>query len=247
MIQRQVGSRVNSRTDGLDQKIGRFLEDLKNFQGQQPRRREADGADAGGVERIRDKHLGPAEQGLTRAAKNLEEAQAKSTESSKNPGEARPATKGRVGSKPEGEPKGSSKNAGEAKPAGPRESGLPRPEGEPKGSSKNAGSGAGRRTRRPGANRPSRERDRIQRTSTPNEKPAAPEPGPNSRFGEVARNNLKESRENQQAIADELQKMLDGLSEFETYRGVVKDAQNLLKEQEQTMEARRPTRRAKPT
>ena len=29
--------------------------------------------------------------------------------------------------------------------------------------------------------------------------------------------------------------MLDGLSEFETYRGVVKDAQELLKQHEQTM------------
>ena len=28
--------------------------------------------------------------------------------------------------------------------------------------------------------------------------------------------------------------MLDNLSEFETYRGVVKDAQELLKQQEQT-------------
>jgi len=40
---------------------------------------------------------------------------------------------------------------------------------------------------------------------------------------------LKEAETNQKAIADELQKMLDGLSEFETYRGVVKDAQELLK------------------
>ncbi len=46
---------------------------------------------------------------------------------------------------------------------------------------------------------------------------------------------LKEAETNQQEIVDELQKMLDGLSEFETYRGVVKDAQNLLKEQEQAM------------
>ncbi len=46
---------------------------------------------------------------------------------------------------------------------------------------------------------------------------------------------LAESKTNQKAIADELQKMLDGLSEFETYRGVVKDAQELLKQHEQAM------------
>src|SRR5205085_6977618 len=46
---------------------------------------------------------------------------------------------------------------------------------------------------------------------------------------------LAEAKTNQKAIADELQKMLDGLSEFETYRGVVKDAQELLKQHEQAM------------
>ena len=52
---------------------------------------------------------------------------------------------------------------------------------------------------------------------------------------ENARQALAETKTNQKAIADELQKMLDGLGEFETYRGVVKDAQNLLKKQEQAM------------
>ena len=56
------------------------------------------------------------------------------------------------------------------------------------------------------------------------------QPGPDS-----AKAALAEAKTNQKAIADELQKMLDGLSEFETYRGVVKDAQELLKQQEQTM------------
>ena len=50
-----------------------------------------------------------------------------------------------------------------------------------------------------------------------------------------AKQSLAEAKTNQKAIADELQKMLDGLSEFETYRGVVKDAQDLLKKQEETM------------
>ena len=62
---------------------------------------------------------------------------------------------------------------------------------------------------------------------------------------------LAESKKNQKAIANELQKMLDGLSEFETYRGVVKDAQELLKQHEQTMKqtdeaADKPETRGKP-
>ena len=57
----------------------------------------------------------------------------------------------------------------------------------------------------------------------------------NSRGPNSAKAELAEAKTNQKAIADELQKMLDGLSEFETYRGVVKDAQELLKQHEQTM------------
>ena len=52
---------------------------------------------------------------------------------------------------------------------------------------------------------------------------------------DLSRSALAEAKTNQKAIADEFQKMLDSLSEFETYRGVVKDAQELLKQQEQAM------------
>ena len=64
------------------------------------------------------------------------------------------------------------------------------------------------------------------------EAPSAAPPKPGSDSTQLA---LAEAKTNQKAIADELQKMLDGLSEFETYRGVVKDAQELLKQHEQTM------------
>src|SRR5262249_56334968 len=68
---------------------------------------------------------------------------------------------------------------------------------------------------------------------------------------DIAKQSLAEAKTNQKAIADELQKMLDGLSEFETYRGVVKDAQGLLKKQEQAMKqtaevASRPELTGKP-
>lgn len=52
---------------------------------------------------------------------------------------------------------------------------------------------------------------------------------------ESAKESLAQAKTNQQAIADELQKMLDGLGEFETYRGVVKDAEDLLKKQEEAL------------
>ena len=72
MIQRQVGSRINSRTDGLDQKIRRFLDDLKNFKIPNPDAQKQMEQMQAGVERIREQHLGPAEQGLTRASKSLD-------------------------------------------------------------------------------------------------------------------------------------------------------------------------------
>lgn len=217
MIQRQVGSRINSRADGLDQKIGRFLDDLKNFKVPNPDAAKQMQEMQAGVERIRDNHLGPAEQGLTHAAKNLEEAQAAKPKETENPGEGArpnpstgPAKTDQDAAKSEGKSASTSKNGAQ----------------DP--SNKQAGQEPAKDGARPAPD-------------APNPKGAAEDPAkadpaaPRNRFSEVARNDLKESRANQQAIADELQKMLDGLSEFETYRSVVKDAQNLLKEQEQTM------------
>ncbi len=72
MVQRQVGSRINSPSDGLDQKIRRFLDDLKNFKIPSPDAQKQMEQMQSGVEQIRQQHLGPAEQGLTRATKSLE-------------------------------------------------------------------------------------------------------------------------------------------------------------------------------
>ena len=73
----------------------------------------------------------------------------------------------------------------------------------------------------------------------PGEQPAQagpkPQPQQSGSPQDIARRSLAEAKTNQKAIADELQKMLEGLGEFETYRGVVKDAQALLKKQEETM------------
>ena len=66
-------------------------------------------------------------------------------------------------------------------------------------------------------------------------KPESPSPRRRNRANDSTQLALAEAKTNQKAIAGELQKMLDGLSEFETYRGVVKDAQELLKQHEQTM------------
>jgi hypothetical protein len=161
MIQRQVGSRITSPSDGLDQKIRRFLDDLKNFKIPNPDAQKQMEQMQSGVAKVRQEHLGPAEQGLTRASKSLE------------------------GDNPD-------PNQAQAQPQAQAKTGQPQPR---EGQSKDKG------------------KDQAEPTQLA----------------------LKDAETNQKAIADELQKMLDGLSEFETYRGVVKDAQNLLKEQEEAM------------
>src|SRR5205807_1828287 len=50
---------------------------------------------------------------------------------------------------------------------------------------------------------------------------------PDGKPTEKARESLAEAKANQKAIAEQFQKMLDEMSQFETYRGVVKDAQEL--------------------
>ncbi len=218
MIQRQVGNRVTSRTDGLDQKIRRFLDDLRNFRVPNPDAQKQMEEMRAGVDRIRENHLGPAEQGLTHASKNLDEAEsAKGASPSAPPNPQGEAAKAQ--SKPSAESaKGTQKSGDNAKASGKKANS---PSNNMKGageSSKNGESG----------------RDEKGGDQTPQAKDGDPE-GSKRDYTEIARKALQESKASQKGIADELQKMLDGLSEFETYRGVVKDAQNLLKEHEQVM------------
>ena len=101
MIQRQVGSRINSRTDGLDQKIRRFLDDLQNFKLPNPDAQKQMEEMRAGVERVRENHLGQAEASLTRASKSLGEPSGAKPDAAERPGprRARPAPDG---DKPDG-------------------------------------------------------------------------------------------------------------------------------------------------
>ena len=86
MIQRQVGSRLNNRDDGVGARLRRSLEDIQNF--------KLDNADAqkqmedmlARLDVIRDRHLGPAEQGISRASKSLDDAAAKPAAEPSPPG-----------------------------------------------------------------------------------------------------------------------------------------------------------------
>ncbi|MCA1686379.1 MAG: DUF4175 domain-containing protein, partial [Planctomycetia bacterium] len=211
MTQRQVTSRVTNKADGLEQKISRFQDDLKNFKlPNSDAQKQMDGMRAT-VAKLREDNLEPAEQGLTHATKNLGEPQGD------RPGEAeKPADAGKAQA-PKGEnPPPSQKNQAKAGDTpkgkqGPLKADSSKPEPD-------------------------------DARGAPSKKNQAPT-GDDSRAGKAPANSpkdaakeaLAEAQTNQKAISEELKKMLDGLGEFETYRGVVKDAEKLLKEHEQVM------------
>ncbi|MBX6312506.1 MAG: DUF4175 domain-containing protein [Isosphaeraceae bacterium] len=205
VIQRQVGNRVTSRSDGLDQKIRRFLDDLKNQKIDNPEVRQQMEEMRSGVERIREQHLGPAEQNLTRASKALDDA-----------------ADGAQPNQPAGKPQ---EDQGDQ---APKADNGPKPQAADQATGKaDPGKAASRKAEEPQAkagSKPQGEPPKGER------QPSQPE-GRN----EAAKNALAEAGEQQKAIADELARMLESLKEFDTFRGVVSDAKKLLKEHEELM------------
>jgi hypothetical protein len=214
MIQRQVTSRVNNRDDGVGARISRMLDDLKNFKLDKEDARNQLENMLGRMGVIRDQHLGPAEQGLTRAIKGLEQDAAAQPNDAPAPDLGEPQANAKSAERAEANPADAKARADASK-------------------SDNARGDASKGSHEPG-NASQEKKDRGQSTkASPSQEP--PGPAPRQPGADSTQLALNESKTNQKAIADELQKMLDGLSEFETYRGVVKDAQDLLKQHEQTM------------
>ena len=187
MIQRQVGNRVNNRDDGVTAKVRRMLDELRNDKLDIPDAQKQLEEMMRQLGVIRDQHLGPAEQAISRATKSLDQNPA-------SPAAARQSTAA----------------SDTAAPSKPTDQPPPSP-AEPAAKERTAGA----------------ERKEAKK---PEEQPAPA--GKKSDSTELA---LAEAKTNQKAIATELEKMLESLSEFETYRGVVKDAQELVKQHEQTM------------
>lgn len=224
-IQRQVTGRVESKSDGLDQRIQNFLDDLNNLKIDNAEVRQQMEQMKAGVDRIRQQHLTPAERGLTRATKSLEEAGAQPNEDAPQANEN--------DSKREAQPSQPARSD-QGKPAASQPSGeqSKSQEGDSKSQSQ---SGAEQSKSQRGDSKSQSQSGAEQSKSRQGEQPAAApgsEPGPRS-----PKESLADSGKNQKAIADELQKMLENLSEFETYRGVVQDAKKLLKEQDEAMKA----------
>ena len=239
LIQRQVGSRMNNRDEGLEQKLRRMLDDLRNFKITNP---EAEQQMKNMLERLamlRDRHLEPAEQGLTRAGKSLEQMPESPSQGLRH----RTASRSDSRRQPQDQQAGkdSSKERGkDQQGAGKEQQGAGKDQqgaGKDQQGGEHRSQGSGARDSKPESGSP-RAKNPASRSEPRTRRPSSlPRPAPEQAGSPLdsAKKSLAEAKTNQKAIADELQKMLDGLSEFETYRGVVKDAQSLLKKQEETM------------
>ncbi len=250
MIQRQVGSRFTNRDEGLAARIRRMLEDLRNFKIANPDAQKQMENMLAQVESVRDRNLGPAEQGLTRATKGLENrAQPSDERQPATPGqEARPEPAPSQNDPAAGQPKDQGDNQPKGK-AGDQSKGKAGDQSKGKAGDQSKGqagdqskgqagdqskgqSGDQSKQASPGAREPSKGAGEPEPSGA---EKAQPSKGDSPSRTDPTREALAEAKVNQKAIADQLQKMLDDLGEFETYRGVVKDAQELLKQQEQAM------------
>ncbi|WP_435016661.1 DUF4175 family protein [Tundrisphaera sp. TA3] len=124
MIQRQVTNRITNKSDGLDQKIRKFLEDGANFNIKNPDAEQQMAEMRDAVQRIRERNLTPAEQGLTRATKALDQADGKDDA---GPNEPNPADQAEPRADGQNEPNAASKASGKNEP---KSGGTPK--GDPK-------------------------------------------------------------------------------------------------------------------
>ncbi len=264
-IQRQVTSRVAGKADGIEQKINRLLRDIGNFnvpnqdvERQMVAMREA-------VERIKERDLTPAEQNLSRADKALDpqanpakspqggarpqqqdeqrgepqaadRAKAESGEQAKAGDQPRAGDQSKAGAQSTG---GDQAKAGEqtkggdqAKAEAQSKSNAGQPQGGDQGKSDSQAK-AGQSGEQAQAKAGQSKSGQSGEQGKPEAGAEAPKPGEQAKNSpELA---LNDAAKNQNAIADELKKMLDGMSEFDTVRGVIKDAKAQLQQQEQAL------------
>jgi hypothetical protein len=210
-IQRQITGRVADPSEGLRGKVEKFLEDQANLRLANPGAREQMERMRQAIARVENDHLDPAERHLARAAAALDEA-------------------ARQGERDAGRP-------GPPDAARPTQSSGERPAENPGANARPDRSSPPDRQNPAGAQTPSQAGPPQKPDGQPTpsgDRPGGDEPDPSDTS---PRAELSRAARDQSAIAEELQRMLDSLGEFETYRGMVQEAKNLLKEQREAAEA----------
>ena len=232
MIQRQVGNRITNKADGLGEKIDHIIQDYENFKVENPdAKRQMEDMKAS-VARVRENNLEPAEQGLTRAAKNLDNQDASAQGASPQAKDTQNQTKASASQKAV-----QSKSSATAKSKSASASKSSTDAGQPKGAEQGTSDRAADSSSSKGKSQPKGQTgDQGRQPQTGSNQRGNPQGNDGERnAAEEANDSLGEAQENQKAIAEELKKMLEGLSEFETFRGVGEDVKNTLKEHEQVM------------
>ena len=237
-VQRQVTGRVNDPAEGLHEKVERYLRDQQNLKIDNAEARDQMRQLLAGLDRVRDDHLVPAEQGLDRANKALDQSprgekpadqadQPKGEDAQNRQGEEageQAKSQGGEQSKSQAGQQSKSQNGEQSKSQAGEQSKSQAGEQSKSQAGEQSKSQAGEQAQPPQGGEPSKE----------GQQPDArkPEDEPTKAGQELA---LAEKQ--QKAIADELQRMLDSLNEFETMRGVLNEAKGLLKEERETMKA----------
>ncbi len=249
IIQRQVNNRVTNRADGLDQKVRQFQQDTRDFKAESPdvdrqvaRLQEA-------VQRIKDRNLGPAEQSLSKANKAMDQPQA--GDPSKKPEAAEPQPSADVAPPPRdpGDPESKGQASRKADPKGDQPEGpdgkgqdpkdpdqpgdVPKGQDAPKAE---AAKGGQARSGQPKAQSGQPKGRSKPEGPKPQDQAGGEKPGQAPKDQSPAtKQALAEAEKNQKAIVEELQNMLAELGQFDTVRGAVKEAKQLLGQQEQAM------------
>ena len=246
IIQRQISGRVADPSESLSEKIQRYLDDLKNLRLEKPDAQEQMEGLQDSVKGIREKHLDQAEQSVSRAAnlarENSREAKAghseKAQEIPKQPSDSDQAPNvenaPKAGSDQapnvENAPKVEDHKPGQDQELSKNSKNQTSAKSEPAGEQDDSGKPGKTQPADQGANTPSRPSEGGAKPKTPDQRPqSGKEEQPKENDATVSE--LNQAADQQRAITDELQKMLDSLGEFETYRGVVQDAKSLLNEQ----------------
>jgi hypothetical protein len=254
VVQRQVSDRVNSKADGLAEKLRKFLEDMRSMKIDNPDLAAQMQDLQAGTRRIQEQHLGPAEQALTRAGKALADeprdaagknqpgAQDQPNTDSKPVGSAErtapPESKPGAQSKPDaGAPNASKPGAqDQGQQPGDKAQGS-KDQGDQGQDSKDQGQKSGDKAQgskdQGQSSKDQGQKSGDQAKGSEDQGQQSGEQTKGSRDQNQVQDALAQAGENQKAIADELKRMLDNMKQFETFRGAVQDAKKLLRQQEE--------------
>ncbi len=244
LTQEQVTERLTNDVDGLQNEVARFLDDMSDFQLDDQAMRDQMERMQAGLDRIAERNLDPAIQGLDRSNKSLDNAQAQARARAADPSDPSDpqADTGQRADPSESDNTNADASVDDGnRPTDPQSNDPQTEVGDPKAAGAEAETAPGSESEseaEPGSESEAAEASEggsPEGASEPGDtaSPSRPRgPSMSERDREVVQEGLQEAEENQQAIADQLREILDELSEFESMQELVEDAKQLQESQE---------------